>query len=107
MTDITSHTHALSINPATGERIGHYAYETDAQMDAAREAIRAQRKYDMRPLNFTCPSCGSKPGESCYGNGPMREPHFIRGNPEPVEERYARAALRAAFATEQRGENRD
>lgn len=35
MTDITSHTHALSINPATGERIGHYAYETDAQMDAA------------------------------------------------------------------------
>lgn len=35
MTDITSHTHALSINPATGERIGHYAYETDALMDAA------------------------------------------------------------------------
>ena len=35
MTDITSHTHALSINPATGERIGHYTYETDALMDAA------------------------------------------------------------------------
>ena len=35
MTDITSHTHALSINPTTGERIGHYVYESDAVLDAA------------------------------------------------------------------------
>lgn len=35
MTEITSHTHALSINPATGERIGAYAYENDTLLDAA------------------------------------------------------------------------
>lgn len=35
MTDISSRTHALSINPATGEQVGHYAYESDAALDAA------------------------------------------------------------------------
>lgn len=35
MTEITSHTHAISINPATGERIGEYAYENDTVLDAA------------------------------------------------------------------------
>ena len=35
MTAINFHTHALSINPANGEQIGHYAYESDAVLDAA------------------------------------------------------------------------
>ncbi|QBF26874.1 aldehyde dehydrogenase family protein [Pseudomonas tructae] len=35
MTAINLHTHALSINPASGEQIGHYAYESDAVLDAA------------------------------------------------------------------------
>ncbi|MNE53406.1 Succinate semialdehyde dehydrogenase [NAD(P)+] Sad [compost metagenome] len=35
MTAFSAHTHALSINPATGEQIGHYPYESDEQLDAA------------------------------------------------------------------------
>ncbi|UVL59124.1 aldehyde dehydrogenase family protein [Pseudomonas sp. B21-032] len=35
MTAINLHTHALSINPANGEQIGHYAYESDAVLNAA------------------------------------------------------------------------
>ncbi|OLS60396.1 aldehyde dehydrogenase family protein [Pseudomonas putida] len=35
MTVISHQTHALSINPATGEQIGHYPYESDAVLDAA------------------------------------------------------------------------
>eukprot|EP01030_Chromulinospumella_sphaerica_P002335 gene2335-2288_t len=35
MTHISSLTHAISINPATGEQIGHYPFESVAAMDAA------------------------------------------------------------------------
>ncbi|SPO66758.1 aldehyde dehydrogenase family protein [Pseudomonas sp. JV241A] len=35
MTAINFQTHALSINPASGEQIGHYAYESAAALDAA------------------------------------------------------------------------
>lgn len=35
MTLVSNHTHALSINPATGEQIGAYPYESDAVLDAA------------------------------------------------------------------------
>ncbi|CAM3084393.1 succinate-semialdehyde dehydrogenase [Pseudomonas floridensis] len=35
MTQISSTTHAISINPATGEQIGHYAYESDIELDNA------------------------------------------------------------------------
>ncbi len=35
MNAFSSHTHALSINPTTGEQIGHYAYESDEVLDAA------------------------------------------------------------------------
>jgi succinate-semialdehyde dehydrogenase len=35
MTSISSATHALSVNPANGEQIGHYPFETQAQLDAA------------------------------------------------------------------------
>lgn len=35
MTQISSHTHAISINPANGEQVGHYAFESDSALDAA------------------------------------------------------------------------
>ncbi|MGP0016590.1 aldehyde dehydrogenase family protein [Pseudomonas sp.] len=35
MSSISSLTHALSINPANGEQIGHYPFESDAALDAA------------------------------------------------------------------------
>ncbi|AZD29897.1 aldehyde dehydrogenase family protein [Pseudomonas chlororaphis] len=35
MTTVSSQTHALSINPATGERIAHYRYESAEALDAA------------------------------------------------------------------------
>lgn len=35
MTVVSSHTHAVSINPATGEQIGHYPFESDQALDAA------------------------------------------------------------------------
>ncbi|MEO6680599.1 MAG: aldehyde dehydrogenase family protein [Pseudomonas sp.] len=35
MTQISSLTHALSINPVNGEQIGHYAFESAVQLDAA------------------------------------------------------------------------
>ncbi|KAA0987919.1 aldehyde dehydrogenase family protein [Pseudomonas sp. ANT_J12] len=35
MTQVSSHTHAISINPATGEQIGHYPFESAAALDAA------------------------------------------------------------------------
>ena len=30
------------------------------------------------PLSIKCPACGSRPGDLCYGNGPMRRPHEQR-----------------------------
>lgn len=35
MTPVSSQTHALSINPATGEQIAHYPYESAEALDAA------------------------------------------------------------------------
>ncbi|MGE8313542.1 MAG: aldehyde dehydrogenase family protein [Pseudomonas protegens] len=35
MSLVSSHTHALSINPATGEQIGAYPYQSEAEQDAA------------------------------------------------------------------------
>ncbi|WP_248807076.1 aldehyde dehydrogenase family protein [Pseudomonas sp. MWU13-2100] len=35
MPSVSSLTHALSINPATGEQIGHYPFESDSALDAA------------------------------------------------------------------------
>ncbi|EJL06009.1 aldehyde dehydrogenase family protein [Pseudomonas chlororaphis] len=35
MTSVSSQTHALSINPATGEQIAHYPYESAEALDAA------------------------------------------------------------------------
>ncbi|RON57865.1 aldehyde dehydrogenase family protein [Pseudomonas frederiksbergensis] len=35
MTQVSSHTHAISINPATGEQIGNYPFQSPAALDAA------------------------------------------------------------------------
>ena len=35
MTSVSSLTHAISINPATGEQIGHYPFESDSALQAA------------------------------------------------------------------------
>ena len=35
MTNVSSLTHALSINPATGEQMGHYPFDTPAQLEAS------------------------------------------------------------------------
>ncbi|MGH8464469.1 MAG: aldehyde dehydrogenase family protein, partial [Pseudomonas sp.] len=35
MTTFSAHTHAVSTNPATGEVIGHYPYQSDVELDAA------------------------------------------------------------------------
>lgn len=43
MSQISDRTHALSINPATGEQIGHYAFESAAQLDDALD--RAARGF--------------------------------------------------------------
>lgn len=43
MTSVSSHTHALSINPATGEQIGAYPYQSESELDAALE--RASRGF--------------------------------------------------------------
>ncbi|ROL70670.1 aldehyde dehydrogenase family protein [Pseudomonas vranovensis] len=51
MTAINFHTHALSINPANGEQIGHYAYESDAVLDAAlRRAAQGFAAWRRTPV---------------------------------------------------------
>lgn len=35
MTSVSAHTHAISIDPATGEHIGQYPFESDTALDAA------------------------------------------------------------------------
>ncbi|NWB99639.1 aldehyde dehydrogenase family protein [Pseudomonas gingeri] len=35
MTNVSSLTHAISINPATGEQIGHYPFESESELEAA------------------------------------------------------------------------
>ncbi|WP_438279364.1 aldehyde dehydrogenase family protein [Pseudomonas alabamensis] len=44
MSQITSQTHAISVDPHTGEQIGHYVFENDAALDAALQ--RAKVGYD-------------------------------------------------------------
>ena len=48
---VTSQTHALSINPATGETVGSYPYETAGQLDAALDrATAAFRTWRRQPV---------------------------------------------------------
>jgi hypothetical protein len=50
-----------------------------AENDQLRSALReALRLTNVRALGVVCGSCGSKVGRSCYGNGPMAEPHGVR-----------------------------
>ena len=45
-------THALSINPANGETVGRYPYETEQQLDAALDrATSAFRTWRRQPVN--------------------------------------------------------
>ncbi|VVM60081.1 Succinate semialdehyde dehydrogenase [NAD(P)+] Sad [Pseudomonas fluorescens] len=45
-------THALSINPANGETVGSYPYETEQQLDAALDrATSAFRRWRRQPVN--------------------------------------------------------
>lgn len=51
MSPISSQTHALSINPTTGEQIGHYAYESAEALDAAlTRAASGFSRWKRTPL---------------------------------------------------------
>ncbi|WP_455912753.1 aldehyde dehydrogenase family protein [Pseudomonas putida] len=52
MNAISHQTHALSINPATGETVGSYLYETEAQLDAAlNRATDAFQSWRRQPAS--------------------------------------------------------
>ncbi|WP_053128819.1 aldehyde dehydrogenase family protein [Pseudomonas sp. MIACH] len=52
MNAISHQTHALSINPATGETVGSYPYETASQLDAALDrATAAFRTWRRQPVS--------------------------------------------------------
>ncbi|MFY0747093.1 aldehyde dehydrogenase family protein [Pseudomonas sp. NFX5] len=52
MNAISHQTHALSINPATGETVGSYPYENAAQLDAALDrATAAFRTWRRQPVS--------------------------------------------------------
>jgi succinate-semialdehyde dehydrogenase len=51
MTNVSSLTHAISINPANGEQIGHYAFESDSALQAAlARAATGFRAWRSKPL---------------------------------------------------------
>ena len=51
---------------------------TDPMTDADLDAIKQRAHQWASPLSIKCPACGSRPGDLCYGNGPMRRPHEQR-----------------------------
>lgn len=52
MNAIAHQTHALSINPATGETVGSYPYENESQLDATlNRATAAFRTWRRQPLS--------------------------------------------------------
>ncbi|QAY86780.1 aldehyde dehydrogenase family protein [Pseudomonas arsenicoxydans] len=51
MTNVSSLTHAISINPANGEQIGHYAFEADSALQAAlARAATGFRAWRSKPV---------------------------------------------------------
>lgn len=51
MTNVSSLTHAISINPATGEQIGHYPFESDSALQAAlTRAATGFRAWRGKPV---------------------------------------------------------
>ncbi len=51
MPEISSLTHAISVDPHSGEQIGHYAFDTDAALDAALErASTGFAQWRRQPL---------------------------------------------------------
>ncbi|RON31408.1 aldehyde dehydrogenase family protein [Pseudomonas brassicacearum] len=52
MTQVSSLTHAISINPATGEQIGHYPFESASALDAAlSRAAAGFRAWRSKPVD--------------------------------------------------------
>ena len=51
---------------------------TDPMTAAELDAIKQRAHQWASPLSIKCPACGSRPGDLCYGNGPMRRPHEQR-----------------------------
>ncbi|WP_285431099.1 aldehyde dehydrogenase family protein [Pseudomonas sp. fls2-241-R2A-110] len=51
MTNVSSLTHAISINPANGEQIGHYAFESESALQAAlARAATGFRAWRSKPV---------------------------------------------------------
>ncbi|WP_447803090.1 aldehyde dehydrogenase family protein [Pseudomonas serbica] len=51
MTNVSSHTHAISINPATGEQIGHYPFESAEALQAAlARSATGFRAWSRQPV---------------------------------------------------------
>lgn len=51
MTNVSSLTHAISINPANGEQIGHYAFESESALQAAlARAASGFRAWRSKPV---------------------------------------------------------
>jgi hypothetical protein len=46
--------------------------KNDQLLSGIRDALHL---VNVKALAVVCPSCGSKIGRSCYGNGPMAVPH--------------------------------
>lgn len=59
--------------------------ESDRLTDADLDAIEQRAHQWASPLSIKCPACGSRPGDRCYGNGPMQRPH--EGRREAVRQR--------------------
>ncbi|MGZ7456529.1 aldehyde dehydrogenase family protein [Pseudomonas sp. Ma2-10] len=56
MTHVCSLTHAISINPANGEQIGHYRFESDSALDAAlARAAAGFRVWRSKPVDQRSP----------------------------------------------------
>ena len=51
---------------------------TDPMTPERLAEIEQRANQWASPLVVTCPSCGSAPGDRCYGNGSMSRPHDQR-----------------------------
>ena len=81
MSPISSQTHALSINPTTGEQIGHYAYESAEALDAAlTRAASGFSRWKRTPLQARAAANHPTLCPSTHSAGPCHEPDF---QPDP------------------------
>ena len=69
---------------AIGQRLTEGRIVNVVAQRALFAEVRRLRAMEQRahqwasPLSIKCPACGSRPGDLCYGNGPMRRPHEQR-----------------------------